>query len=57
LGASYPELEWAMDFSGDENSLSDRQRTVLGIYKRFHNANKHKMEPIPVCHLPADLLS
>ena len=57
LGASYPELEWAMDFSGDENSLSDRQRTVLGIYRRFHNANKHKMEPIPVCHLPADLLS
>src|SRR5690606_19824151 len=26
LGATYPELEWAMEFSGDENSLSERQK-------------------------------
>ena len=52
LGASYVELEWAMDFAGDESDLSHRQREVLAIYRRLHSANKHKMEPIPVCEVP-----
>ena len=52
IGATYPELEWAMDFEGDENELSDRQKEVLKIYRSYHQANKHKMEPIPVCELP-----
>ena len=26
IGASYPELEWAMAFSGDEDALDERQR-------------------------------
>lgn len=56
IGASYPELEWAMDFKGDEDSLSDRQKEVLKIYRRFNSANKHKMEPIPVCEIPQELL-
>jgi NAD+ synthase len=55
LGATYPELEWAMAFTGPEDELSDRQKQVLSIYRRFHKANKHKMDPIPVCHLPSDL--
>jgi NAD+ synthase len=54
LGATYPELEWAMEFSGDENSLSERQKVVLGIYRRLNKINKHKMEPIPVCIIPKD---
>ena len=52
LGASYPELEWAMSFSGDPDRLEGRERDVLAIYRRFHEANRHKMEPIPVCEIP-----
>jgi NAD+ synthase len=55
IGASYPELEWAMLFDGDEGGLDDRQREVLDIYRRFHAANTHKMEPIPVCEIPDSL--
>lgn len=51
IGASYPELEWAMEFSGNEENLSERQKTVLGIYRRMHKANLHKMVPIPICDL------
>ena len=54
LGASYPELEWAMDFMGDERTLSDRQRTVLALYRRLHAVNKHKMEARPVCSIPGE---
>lgn len=56
IGATYPELEWAMIFeesSEDEEALSDRQKEVLAIYRKFNRANKHKMEPIPVCHIPS----
>jgi len=52
IGASYPELEWAMAFEGDENGLSERQTEVLAIYRRLNRANQHKMEPIPVCMIP-----
>ncbi|MDX9787820.1 MAG: NAD(+) synthase [Desulfobacterales bacterium] len=58
LGASYAELEWAMTHeSGAEMnpSLNDRQREVLAIYRRFRQANRHKMEPIPVCCIPDSL--
>jgi len=58
IGATYAELEWAMRFESDpggENQLSARQREVLRIYRRFHNINKHKMNPIPVCTIPDSL--
>lgn len=55
LGASYPELEWAMEFSGDESMLNDRQKKVLEIYRNFHRVNKHKMIPIPICNIPDEL--
>jgi NAD+ synthase len=55
IGASYPELEWAMEFNGDISSLNDRQKEILTIYKRYNNANKHKRAPIPVCTIPKDL--
>tara|TARA_B100001057_G_scaffold342717_1_gene343675 strand:+ start:4839 stop:5609 length:771 start_codon:yes stop_codon:yes gene_type:complete len=55
IGASYKELEWAMDFDGNEADLSPRQQEVLSIYRGFNSANKHKMEPIPVCLIPEDL--
>jgi len=52
IGASYPELEWAMGFNGDAAALDNRQREVLAIYKRLNTANQHKMEAIPVCTIP-----
>ena len=55
IGASYPELEWAMqqDAMGKNPSdFKDREKEVFEIYRRFNRANKHKMEPIPVCSIP-----
>lgn len=49
IGASYPELEWAMEFNGDESQLSSRQAEVLKIYRRLNKVNQHKMNPIPIC--------
>jgi NAD+ synthase len=57
IGASYPELEWAMKFSGDINSITERQKEVLSIYSRLNKANQHKMHPIPVCVIPEILRS
>ncbi|QQR85272.1 MAG: NAD(+) synthase [Flavobacteriales bacterium] len=60
IGASYPELEWAMDLRErgvdvGTLDLSDRQRKVLAIFDRRKAANRHKMEPIPVCVIPSEL--
>ena len=55
LGASYPELEWAMDYNGNEIELNERQREVLSIYRRFNAMNQHKMQAIPVCIIPKEL--
>lgn len=54
IGATYPELEWAMEYlkSNKTEVLSERQKKVLEIYSKFHSANKHKMLPIPVCSFP-----
>lgn len=52
LGASYPELEWAMAFQGDEKTLTDREKEVLLLYRTLNARNKHKTDPIPVCHIP-----
>ena len=54
IGASYPELEWAMEYvhSGSHSELSDRQKKVLDIYVMRHRANRHKMEMPPFCRIP-----
>ena len=56
IGASYPELEWAMNYvelkSESTEILSERQQEVLAIYRRMNAANQHKMRPIPVCEIP-----
>jgi NAD+ synthase len=58
IGASYAELEWAMQYlsSSPKEPLDERQKKILSIYKGFHAANQHKMLPIPVCLIPDDLL-
>jgi NAD+ synthase len=55
LGASYDELEWAMEFAGDDSNLDDRQKEVLAIYRRLNSINQHKMIPIPVCLIPENI--
>ncbi len=55
IGASYPELEWAMEFEGDEDAISNRELEVLAIYRKLNKANQHKMKPIPVCLIPESL--
>ncbi len=55
LGASYPELEWAMNFKGDENTISNREKEVLEIYIKLNKQNQHKMTKIPVCKIPNSL--
>lgn len=54
IGASYPELEWAMNFNGERSLLNDRQVKVLEIYDRLHQINQHKMLPIPICLIPQE---
>ncbi len=71
IGATYPELEWAMEYVdeytvyGEDGDyfddkevfmLNEREKEVLAIYLSFHNSNKHKMEPIPVCGIPTNIL-
>ncbi|MCX7546658.1 NAD(+) synthase [Xanthomarina sp. F1114] len=58
IGASYPELEWAMKMvveNKNETNFEGRQKEVLKIYQRLNKANKHKMDPIPICIIPNNL--
>ena len=55
IGASYPELEWAMKMQIEGKTLADfsgREKEVFRIYLNFNSANRHKMIPIPVCEIP-----
>ena len=55
IGASYPELEWAMAFDGDKNTITERKKQVLQIYTKLKRVNQHKMHAIPVCTIPENL--
>ncbi|CAF0874384.1 unnamed protein product [Rotaria sp. Silwood1] len=61
IGASYDELEWAMNHlelsktKEGEATLTDRQKQVLAIYNKRHAANLHKMVEIPRCIIPSEL--
>lgn len=57
IGASYPELEWAMEEYAAGKAVDDfdgRNREVFQIYSNLHRANQHKMLPIPVCEIPPE---
>ncbi|WP_053992066.1 NAD(+) synthase [Mangrovimonas sp. TPBH4] len=58
IGASYPELEWAMTMKDEGKTAHDfegREKEVFEIFMRFNKANQHKMNPIPVCTIPDNL--
>ena len=48
LGVSYDQLEWAMNFKGDQSSLTENQKNALLIYNKHRIKNLHKMKDIPV---------
>lgn len=59
MGATYDELEWALlsvEKGADEKQFTAREKHVMEIYKTRNKANKHKVEPIPVCSIPKELL-
>ena len=58
IGASYPELEWAMQMDLEKKIAADfegRNLEVFNIYKRLNTANQHKMIPIPICKISEEL--
>ena len=58
IGASYDELEWAMEYLREEKDLTDlkdRKAEVMKLFQRLNRINQHKMVPIPVCELPDTL--
>lgn len=59
IGASYDELEWAMQMKDDGKQIEDftgRKQEVFKIFTRLNTVNQHKMVPIPVCEIPLNLL-
>lgn len=58
IGASYDELEWAMQMQDNgktEKDFTGREKEVFIIYERLNRINQHKMVPIPVCEIPKNL--
>ena len=57
IGATYDELEWAMDETEfnphgiNAHRYTDRMKKVMEIYLTRHFANKHKMALPPVCNI------
>ncbi len=55
IGASYPELEWAMKMKDEGKNVDDftgREKEVFAIFNKLNTANQHKMVPIPICKIP-----
>lgn len=48
IGATYEQLEWAMQFDGNIDECTVEEKRVYQIYNRFNKLNKHKMVPIPI---------
>lgn len=58
IGASYPELEWAMlmkERGKTSNDFEGRKREVFELFSRLNKNNQHKMVPIPICKIPKNL--
>ena len=58
IGATYEELEWAMEYcdsSSPKSNLSSREKEILRIYMDRHTKTKHKLETPPVCYITEDL--
>ena len=59
LGASYEELEWAMEMiqkGKNKDNFSGRSKELIEKYQDLNAAAQHKIKPIPVCKIPKDFL-
>jgi len=54
IGATYTELEWAMNFD-KKKKKTKRESEVMKIYKNLRKKNMHKMKEIPVCKIPKEI--
>lgn len=56
IGATYPELEWAMERYENHTAedFQGREKEVFLIYDRLNKAMQHKIKPIPVCDIPKE---
>lgn len=48
IGATYDELEWAMNHTGSPDFLEGRAKEVYTRFVDLNNRNKHKILPVPV---------
>jgi NAD+ synthase len=58
IGATYKELEWAMqqkDLNKELTDFKDREKEIFQILKKFNEQNLHKMIPIPIYKVPENL--
>lgn len=58
IGATYPELEWAMEVHKTHTAedFTGREKEVFIIYDSLNKATQHKINPIPICKIPNELL-
>lgn len=60
MGATYPELEWAMaqhQAGANREQFSGREQQVFDIFVKLNRATQHKIQPIPVCIIPKELFA
>ncbi len=58
IGASYHEIEWAMQQKESGKKIIDfngREKEVFEIFEKFNSNNQHKMKSIPICKIPNKL--
>lgn len=58
IGASYPELEWAMaqqEAGKAPSDFSGRKNEVFSLFLKHQRSNLHKMKAIPVCQVPSEM--
>ena len=60
MGATYPELEWAMAQHAagkTREAFAGREQQIFDIFTKLNRATQHKIQPIPVCRIPKELLA
>jgi NAD+ synthase len=51
IGATYDELEWAMEYGTKKQVYTDKEFEILETYQKFNKKNNHKMVSIPIFDL------
>ncbi|AER40595.1 NH(3)-dependent NAD synthetase [Blattabacterium sp. (Mastotermes darwiniensis) str. MADAR] len=60
LEATYEELEWAMKITEKKKKINcdefeGREYDIMKRYQILHKKNRHKIIPIPICHIPSSI--